>query len=300
MRVLLALVVAVVVAVFAPPPVEACSGIGPGYYPVALEDGAVLPTNAVIAMRWKRFPGGSDQLAPLYLADESGEEVALVAERLPWERPDVEALRLRPVAELAPGTRYELRRPAIDEGDYWVLAWFVTGDGPDVEAPSAPSVGRVIVQPFADSEPEDCGGEYLVRHVDVYLDGERPATYVVREGERVVATDSATPVRVVANCDRRDRDTETYQDEFELEPGAHALSISAVDFAGNESAPVAAEIEIACPEPALGGCRASGHGWAGWGAGLVVLVLSARPRRVVRSGRRGWGGRGCRLPTAGR
>jgi len=164
---------------------------------------------------------------------------------------------------LSPGRRYQLTSQALPEP-----VTFSTGAGDDTIAPEAPEVALDIIQRGPELLPyfDSCGGGGFdggSTRIDVLVaTGPDTAGVIARD------PDSGAVLR-------HGRDTLTFVDS---DGGRQLIEVVAVDRAGNESEPVAVNLDFGGP----GGCSQGNVGDVGVGvAGLALLLV--RRRRHART-----------------
>jgi hypothetical protein len=111
---------------------------------IAPRDGEIdVPRNAVVMLRWQGAPAPDLDDAVL-LQTQGGATVPVEVVPVRWMNPHVHAVRLRPVAPLAPATIYTVRR-ADGARPGPALGTFTTGDAVDLTPPEPPSYEVLVV-----------------------------------------------------------------------------------------------------------------------------------------------------------
>ncbi len=193
-----------------------------------------------------------------WLREGSNGSVENVPFQLTW-RPGNgthENVELVPESPLAENSRYriELKQPGVEP---YTITSFTTGTSQDGTPPATPAVtvGKII--PYV--PPEEASGAECFVGVGfsrLTFSSEGAATYLLREGETVLAAGLPEDASLAFSCPAADRKIQA--------------TLTAVDVAGNMSEPVPVTFEQRCsPESRLPGCSASG------GAGGLVLSVLA-------------------------
>jgi len=231
-----------------------------------------VPLNARVSMLIFTQP------APSFAWVREGPDGALeeVPFKLSW-RPGNgthENAELVPEFPLAANSRYliELKQQG---GGSITLTSFTTGTSPDGTPPTVPSVTVGKIVPYVPPE-EASGMECFVGtgFARLSASSEGAATYLLREGETLLAAGLPEEVSLAFSCPADDRKIRA--------------TLTAVDVAGNMSEPVPVTIEQRCVRDSLlGGCSASGS--AGglllaalvWGTLTWRRFLNSRGRRAT-------------------
>jgi hypothetical protein len=182
-----------------------------------------------------------------------------------------ENVELVPESPLVENSRYriELKHQG---GEPFALTSFTTGTSQDATPPAAPTVTVGKIVPYV---PRDAasGAECFVdtgfARLSARSDG--AVTYLLREGEMLLAAGLPEEVSLAFSCPAADRKIRA--------------TLTAVDLAGNMSEPVPVTIEQRCVRDSLlGGCSASGSAGGLLLAALVWGALMWQRRRATRQG----------------
>ena len=269
-----------IIAVLLPTPAQACEA-GNCVQLTAPLDAETVPTNTLL---WVFFDvAGPHEITGTLVHVDSGNEVALDHEVLPMG-PLILAtplvLVLRPSEELLPNSTYVLNLDIdADLCAHPGQVIFFTSSGPDTEAPNAPlatGLDAEFVPGMAAIGPCDVGPDRFRYAIDSALPPDSVALrarsvdqiYATTRFDRVVVDIEAEPGTVTAG-----EDPEIPQ---------RCFSVSAIDIAGNESAPSA----LIChsneePPPVDEGCACGvqeRQGSTGFPLGLVLVMLVVRRR----------------------
>jgi hypothetical protein len=163
---------------------------------------------------------------------------------------------LIPESPLAENSKYriELKRQG---GEPLTLTSFTTGTSQDTTPPAAPkaTVGEVVPYvPRDEASGAECFLDTGFARLSVSSEG--AATYLLREGETVLAAGLPEEVSLGFSCPADDRKVRA--------------TLTAVDVAGNMSEPVPVTFEERCSRTSLlGGCSTSGSA-----GGLLLAALA--------------------------
>jgi uncharacterized protein (TIGR03382 family) len=213
-----------------------------------------VPLNARVSTLIFNRPG----LSFSWLREGSNGSVENVPFKLTWRPGDGmhENAELVPESPLAANSRYriELKQPGVEPS---TITSFTTGTSQDGTPPVTPAVtvGKII--PYVPPE-EASGAECFVGvgFSQLTFRSEGAATYLLREGETVLAAGLPEDASLAFSCPAADRKIQA--------------TLTAIDVAGNMSKPVPVSFEQRCSkESRLPGCSASG------GAGGLLLTVLA-------------------------
>lgn len=250
-------------APFAADRAEACSFVEPTIeaMPLTLDEGATVPTNLVIhgdyvgdddgSSWWLLDPQGAPQQLTMAIAADEG------------------VTRLTPAAPLTPSTSWQLVWSATQAAptSTETALRFTTADDVDDTAPDAPVVWHETKAIL----PGDSGcglveGATWARFFVEPDDG--VAMYRLRDETGDSIHVNVTPLRTLTD------DGEVFLGSIETRGGTFDYDVTAIDHAGNESAPTTLTVGLGCP----GSCSAGDASGLSLGA-LLAIALRRRRRR---------------------
>lgn len=198
-------------------------------------------------------PNGSEENVPFKLSWRPGDGTHENAE-------------LVPESPLAANSRYriELKQQG---GQPFTLTTFTTGGSQDGTPPAAPAVTVGKIVPYV-PEDEASGAECFVGtgFARLTASGEGATTYLLHEGETLLAAGLPSEASLAFSCPAADRKIQA--------------TLTAVDLAGNMSEPVPVTIEQRCVRNSiLGGCSTSGSAGGLLLAALAWVALTWKRRR---------------------
>jgi uncharacterized protein (TIGR03382 family) len=202
--------------------------------------------NQFLSFNWLREnPDGSVENVPFKLTWKPGNGTHDNAELVP-EQP------------LAASSRYRIELKQ-QSGEAYPLTTFTTGTSQDASPPAAPAVTAGEIVPYVPRDDASGAECYVDKGFNrLTFRGEGAATYLLHEGETLLAAGLPEQASLAFSCPGTDRKIQA--------------TLTAVDVAGNMSEPVPFTFEQRCKrESRLGGCNASG----GAGGLLAVLALGA-------------------------
>ncbi|HYH99713.1 hypothetical protein [Hyalangium sp.] len=243
-------------------PSWACS-IALWYHVVPASQQTDVPLNAHVSLLVIRNPASSFT----WVHENSNGSVEDVPFTLSW-RPGNgthENVELVPDAPLAANSQYriELKQQG---GDPITLSSFTTGNSQDGTPPAVPSVTVGKIVPYVPPE-EASGAECFVGtgFARLTASSEGAATYLLHEGETLLAAGLPADASLAFSCPAADREIRA--------------TLTAVDLAGNMSEPVPVTFEQRCSRSSrLGGCSTSGSAGGLMLAALAWLAMT-RPSR---------------------
>jgi uncharacterized protein (TIGR03382 family) len=203
----------------------------------------------------------SQSLSFNWLRENPDGSVENVPFKLTW-RPGTgnhDNVELVPEQPLAANSRYRIELKQQNVEPPYPLTTFTTGTSQDASPPAAPAVTVGEIVPYVPSD-DASGAECYVDTGFARLTarGEGAATYLLHEGETLLAAGLPENASLAFSCPGTDRKIQA--------------TLTAVDLAGNMSEPVPFTFEQRCTrESLLGGCSASG----GAGGLLAVLAMGA-------------------------
>jgi hypothetical protein len=213
-----------------------------------------VPLNARVSMLVAR--GAATSFA--WLREGPNGSVENVPFTLSWRPGDGthENAELVPESPLAENSRYRIELQQ-QGGEPYALTSFTTGTSQDATPPAAPTVtvGKIVPYvPRDDASGAECFVDTGFARLSASSEG--AATYLLREGETLLAAGLPEEVSLAFSCPADDRKIRA--------------TLTAVDLAGNMSEPVPVTIEQRCVRDSpLGGCSASGSA-----GGLLLAALA--------------------------
>lgn len=226
-----------------------------------------VPLNTHVSMLVAR----SANLSFIWVREGPNGSVENVPFTLSWRPGDGthENAELIPEAPLAENSRYRIELKQ-QSGEPYIFTSFTTGTSQDATPPAAPTVTVGKIVPYV---PRDAasGSECFVDTGFARLSASSAgaATYLLHEGETLLAAGLPKEVRLAFSCPAADRKIQA--------------TLTAVDLAGNMSEPVPVTFEQRCVRDSfLGGCSASGGTGVLLLAALVWGPLTWQRRRATR------------------
>lgn len=225
-----------------------------------------VPLNARVSMLLVRSPA----LSFTWLREGPNGSVENVPFRLSWRPGDGthENAELVPESPLAENSKYRIELK-LQGNDPFSLTSFTTGTSQDATPPTAPTVTVGKVVPYVPRD-EASGAECFVDtgFARLSVSSEGAATYLLREGETVLAAGLPEEVSLGFSCPADDRKVRA--------------TLTAVDVAGNMSEPVPFTFEERCSRTSLlNGCSASGSAGGLLLVALVWVALTWQRRRAT-------------------
>jgi hypothetical protein len=213
-----------------------------------------VPLNAHVSMLVARSATASFT----WLREGPSGSVENVPFKLSWRPGDGthENAELVPESPLTENSRYRVELK-LQGNEPFILTTFTTGTSQDATPPAAPTVTVGKVVPYVPRD-EASGAECFVDtgFARLSASSEGAATYLVHEGETLVAAGLPEEASLAFSCPADDRKVRA--------------TLTAVDVAGNMSEPVPFTFEERCSRSSLlGGCSASGSA-----GGLLLAALA--------------------------
>jgi uncharacterized protein (TIGR03382 family) len=243
----------------------ACS-IAPWYHAVPAPEQTDVPLNAHVSMLVIR----NQALSFTWVREGANGSVEDVPFTLSWRPGDGmhENAELIPDAPLAANSRYriELKQQG---GEPFTINSFTTGNSQDGTPPAVPSVTVGEIVPYVPPE-EASGMECFVGtgFARLTASSEGAATYLLHEGETLLAAGLPAEANLAFSCPAADREIRA--------------TLTAVDLAGNMSEPVPVTFEQRCSRSSrLGGCSTSGGVGGLMLAALAWVALTWQRRRAT-------------------
>lgn len=201
---------------------------------------APLPTNVQLVVSTAAQANELPQLFAIELADGGSPDggVRFTAELVGLHSFCGSLNRIVFSEELAPASKYRLR-PRVDGGSFpggWARDLeFVTGGGPDLTPPAAPSTPTEVVRPF-DAFCSSCGPSTPLLIEEFSNDAEGPLWYVP------VSVNFRTP----GGVDRISAAIACRSGGIGVAPGEQPMEVFAIDLAGNRSPTSTFTVQPAC------------------------------------------------------